>query len=218
MKLNKMLALALSGVMAVSMLAGCSGAPSNGEEGDKEQPTTSNAVAVMNDAQDDVTFSSNPANDSALSAVVADAKTTDISGANSDYTAVQVKSTNKENQGAKLYTKLSVKLDTLSEDPTWNVFNQDLSVGKKTITNLYMVKADGLSEEQAVKIVAKAMNTDNYQDSKNVANGTDLEAEYEGSVSVEKVTKTNEAGDTYNAYLILVSVTQTVNETKATIA
>ena len=54
MKLNKMLALALSGVMAVSMLAGCSGAPSNGEEGDKEQPVVDTTIAgVFNDKLED---------------------------------------------------------------------------------------------------------------------------------------------------------------------
>lgn len=53
MKLNKMLALALSGVMAVSMLAGCSGAPSNGEEG-QEQPVVDTTIAgVFNDKLED---------------------------------------------------------------------------------------------------------------------------------------------------------------------
>ena len=50
MKLNKVLALALSGVMAVSMLAGCSGAPVNGEqEGEQEGP-----IAVEGDISDGV--------------------------------------------------------------------------------------------------------------------------------------------------------------------
>lgn len=54
MKLNKMLALALSGVMAVSMLAGCSGAPSNGEEGKPEEPVADTTIAgVFNDKLED---------------------------------------------------------------------------------------------------------------------------------------------------------------------
>ena len=57
MKLNKMLALALSGVMAVSMLAGCSGAPSNGEEGQEQPPVAATgAAAVLNDGQDVIDF------------------------------------------------------------------------------------------------------------------------------------------------------------------
>ena len=38
MKLNKVLALALSGVMAVSMLAGCSNNSGNGGQNGGEQP------------------------------------------------------------------------------------------------------------------------------------------------------------------------------------
>ena len=50
MKLNKVLALALSGVMAVSMLAGCSGAPVNGEqEGEQGE-----VVVDANDISDGV--------------------------------------------------------------------------------------------------------------------------------------------------------------------
>ena len=63
MKLNKVLALALSGVMAVSMLAGCSGNPGNGgQEGEGEQtPATIQVAADLNkaiseDTQKKVTF------------------------------------------------------------------------------------------------------------------------------------------------------------------
>ena len=45
MKLNKVMALALSGLMAVSMLAGCSSDPSNGDGGNTEvTPPASDAV------------------------------------------------------------------------------------------------------------------------------------------------------------------------------
>ena len=51
MKLNKVLALALSGVMAVSMLAGCSGNPGNGGQGGEEEqtPATIQIAADVND-------------------------------------------------------------------------------------------------------------------------------------------------------------------------
>ena len=53
MKLNKILALALSGVMAVSMLAGCSGNSGNGgQEGEEQVPGTTNAATVLNDTWD----------------------------------------------------------------------------------------------------------------------------------------------------------------------
>ena len=53
MKLNKVLALALSGVMAVSMLAGCSGNSGNGGQNGGEQPPVDDTTiaSVLNDEQ-----------------------------------------------------------------------------------------------------------------------------------------------------------------------
>ena len=54
MKLNKVLALALSGVMAVSMLAGCSGNPGNGGQEGEQPPVADTTIAsVLNDEQKD---------------------------------------------------------------------------------------------------------------------------------------------------------------------
>ena len=54
MKLNKVLALALSGVMAVSMLAGCSNNSGNGgQNGEGEQVPATGIVAVTNEEQKD---------------------------------------------------------------------------------------------------------------------------------------------------------------------
>ena len=61
MKLNKVLALALSGVMAVSMLAGCSNNSGNGGQNGEEQPPVvdTTIAGAVNDKLDDdsvVTF------------------------------------------------------------------------------------------------------------------------------------------------------------------
>ena len=54
MKLNKVLALALSGVMAVSMLAGCSNNSGNGGQEGEQPPVADNTIAsVLNDEQKD---------------------------------------------------------------------------------------------------------------------------------------------------------------------
>ena len=55
MKLNKVLALALSGVMAVSMLAGCSGNSGNGGQNGEEQPPVADTTiaGVLNDKMSD---------------------------------------------------------------------------------------------------------------------------------------------------------------------
>ena len=71
MKLNKVLALALSGIMAVSMLAGCS----NNTNGDKDEqvPATGVVAAVNNGQTGDVkvTFTADATLDSQLSKAVA---------------------------------------------------------------------------------------------------------------------------------------------------
>ncbi|OUN40070.1 hypothetical protein B5G28_02880 [Faecalibacterium sp. An77] len=70
MKLNKVLALALSGVMAVSMLAGCS----NNTNGDKDEqvPATGVVAAVNNGQTGDVkvTFTADATLDSQLSKAI----------------------------------------------------------------------------------------------------------------------------------------------------
>ena len=75
MKLKKIASLALAGVMAVSMLAGCSGNGSNGDNSNGGntvvEPGTSSIVTAFNDGQDKdnkvkVTFSSDASLDAAL--------------------------------------------------------------------------------------------------------------------------------------------------------
>ena len=75
MKLKKIASLALAGVMAVSMLAGCSGNDSNGDNNNGGntvvEPSTSSIVTAFNDGQDEdnkvkVTFSSDASLDAAL--------------------------------------------------------------------------------------------------------------------------------------------------------
>ena len=48
MKLNKVLALALSGVMAVSMLAGCSNNSGNGGQNGEEQCPATSLLLLLN--------------------------------------------------------------------------------------------------------------------------------------------------------------------------
>ena len=71
MKLKKLMALALSGVLAVSMLAGCSDAPVDDNQGDGNQVVnTSPVVSALNDAQDKVEFTADSYLTSAINQVV----------------------------------------------------------------------------------------------------------------------------------------------------
>ena len=67
MKLKKIVSLMLAGVMAVSMLAGCSGKGTTGGDDDKgEVVNTSSLVTAVNNAQEKVNFTAN----SSLTSVV----------------------------------------------------------------------------------------------------------------------------------------------------
>ena len=74
MKLKKLMALAMSGVLAVSMLAGCSDAPVDDNQGDDGQGTvqTSPIVSAVNDAQDKIDFTTDNSLTSALKMAVAE--------------------------------------------------------------------------------------------------------------------------------------------------
>ena len=204
MKLNKVLALALSGVMAVSMLAGCS--TDGKDDGNTEvTPPTSNAVSVMNDAQSLVKFEANADLDAALAAAAKKAEHKTVSGA-------PLTLTNSQNDSDAVYKELVKKLP-VGEVGGNVVFNSDSADAGKTLTKtaLYMVEADGLTEKAALEQIATVMKADkSYYPELVVENRTDYhKASYTGSVSVVTVT-TADGGNTATAYYIAVSVTQSV--------
>ena len=200
MKLNKVMALALSGLMAVSMLAGCSNGTPNGEENNEGQNTTTNAVSVMNEAQDTVEFAVNSNFEAVLNAAKAkvaygDIKslTFDVQGSGNDsvYKAMDDKLANAEGLTTD---KLVFKAPAHAGDVT-------------TKTVIYKVESDGLSEEAALKAVAKEMDMDKYPTVVTIRPSS-YEANYTGSVSIVNVTA-SDAGETASAYYIAVQVTQT---------
>ena len=204
MKLNKVLALALSGVMAVSMLAGCS--TDGKDDGNTEvTPPTSNAVSVMNDAQSLVKFEANADLDAALAAAAKKAEHKTVSGA-------PLTLTNSQNDSDAVYKELVKKLP-VGEVGGGVVFDSNSAEAGKTLTKtaLYMVEADGLTEKAALEQIATVMKADkSYYPELVVENRTDYhKASYTGSVSVVTVT-TADGGNTATAYYIAVSVTQSV--------
>ncbi len=110
MKLNKVLALALSGVMAVSMLAGCS--ENGGASSEPTEPTgTDNAATVLNDAWDEdekviVNFTYSNSVETALERIV------EVNG--DTYTANKTWAVNAEQDLARV-----LGVDHI----TWNEFN-----------------------------------------------------------------------------------------------
>ena len=79
MKLKKLMALAMSGVLAVSMFAGCAEKTGDTTEGDNNGVvSTSPVVSAVNDAQDKIDFTSDNSLTNALKKVVAEVGAKDI--------------------------------------------------------------------------------------------------------------------------------------------
>ena len=205
MKLNKILALALSGVMAVSMLAGCS--TDGKDEGNTQvTPPASNAVSVMNDAQSKVKFEANADLDAALAAAAKKAEHKTVSTA-------PLKMTTSQNNNDAVYNELVKKLPVgeVGGNVVFDSANGSADAGKTlTKTALYMIEADGLTEKAALEQIAASMKADkSYYPELVTKQNKYYKASYTGSVSVVTVT-TADGGNTATAYYIAVSVTQSV--------
>ena len=205
MKLNKVLALALSGVMAVSMLAGCKGGSANGEQDDVVvTPTASNAVTIMNNLQSRVDFDADTTLDGVLAAAVDGVLSKDIKDAPAG--KVEIIGSSKEvyksfkNKLPGAYNLNNSKIDEFNTRPD----------DKKdtTVTVLYWIKADKLTEENVLTLVAQDMNTSNYKEWSAETDNKYYVIDYTGAVSVVKASATAEDGTAYNTYVVAVSVTQ----------
>ena len=205
MKLNKVLALALSGVMAVSMLAGCKGGSANGEQDDVVvTPTASNAVTIMNNLQSRVDFDADTTLDGVLAAAVDGVLSKDIKDAPAG--KVEIIGSSKEvcksfkNKLPGAYNLNYSKIDEFNTRPN----------AKKdtTVTVLYWIKADKLTEENVLTLVAQDMNTSDYKEWSAETNDKYYVIDYTGAVSVVKASATAEDGTAYNTYVVAVSVTQ----------
>ena len=214
MKLNKMLALALSGVMAVSMLAGCSGAPSNGEEGDKEQQVVvSDAAATLNKMQKVVDFDGSSTLDNYMKAVET-LKPSQVKLLTEGDYASDVDGLSVTGNTVTAIKKVMSYVDAQNVAADFNAFNSADAENKDDVTKtvFYAVKADDiLSIEHLMTKLEDKLGVDNFKSYVGV-NDDEFAVDYAGSVSVVKVSKTDEDNKTYNAYVIGVSITRTVGD------
>ena len=219
MKLKKIASLMLAGVMAVSMLAGCSGKDTDDKnDGNTEvKPTTSNAVSVMNDAQSAVKFEANPDFDAALAAAAKKAEHAKV--AQAGFNAVKV-------ENDPVYDELEKKLDVdagliaKNDDIFFNTSSDGATKGgtSATLTGLWKVEADGLTEKAALEQIANDMKgkldangtkAEKYPETVTLTDNNTYAATYTGNVSIVTV-NTSDKGETATAYYIAVSVTQTL--------
>ena len=218
MKLKKIASLMLAGVMAVSMLAGCSTKSNEEENGGNTEvkPTISNAVTVMNDAQSAVKFEANADFDAALAAAAKKAEHAKVAQATYSVTPVQ---------DDPVYTELEKKLDVdaglikKTDDIFFNYTTESAKKGgtSATLTGLWRVEADGLTEKAALEQIANSMKgkvqtgnskNDKYPETVTLDSKT-YAATYTGNVSIVTV-NTSDKGESATAYYIAVSVTQTL--------
>ena len=208
MKLKKIASLMLAGLMAVSMLAGCSGAPSNGEEGDKEQTVvTSDAATILNNYQDAIDFKVSNEQMNNLTAAVKEAKYTDVKDAKWSFATGAVYNYLSEN--------LPGKAGLVAKVGDANFANKKGE--SDSVTLIWMEDADKLSQDYVLTEVAQSLAKNLDCDTVVTDGGKQYSASYTGEIAISKVTKTDENGENAaSAYYVLVTVTQTVGKTVLT--
>ena len=219
MKLNKILALALSGVMAVSMLAGCSGNSGNGgQEGEGEQTVvTTDAAEVLNKIQSVVKFD----DDATLNGYMAPVETLKPSVVEklSDNNSVTALKKNSDAAvkaiQAKMVQEDANKVKDEFDFNTTKGITYNKNTDDVTETVFYAVNADKvISIEHLMTELSGQLNTNDFK-TKVTITGNDAGtyvASYTGAVSIKKATGTDEDGKTYNAYVVAVSITRTLGD------
>ena len=198
MKLKKIVSLALAGVMAVSMLAGCANNGGNGGNDSGKEPVTQ--PAAFNDAQSStnkakVVFSNDASLDAAL------AKAVKINGQGADEYAVE--------SDVRYITGI------LNTGLWIEETNTDKSVdgATATVSDCFVINsANAWTEEAAINMAAEkadeyiaALIDTTYEKGVTEADETYYDYSYTGKVSMVKVDNTTGTTDYYFFY----AVTQT---------
>lgn len=204
MKLNKVLALALSGVMAVSMLAGCSGNSGNGGQNGEEQVPATGIVAAVNNGQDadndvKINFTADTTLDSQLTRALA--------AAGEDATQGDVRS--------KLVDMItdSIAIDGSTVAARLNPHTGDIDDNGEQIVGVAVkVCSDNFAETAAqnevVEYVNKLLDGLKVDRSTGKTVGDDYAAyNYSGNVSMTQVTKLDGTTRYYAAIVITVDCT-----------
>ena len=212
MKLKKIASLALAGVMAVSMLAGCSGKGSDGNNSEVVVPSASSIVKAVNDGQKatnkvKVNFTSDSELDAALKRIA------DTYGISVDESKIE----------AALENLVDLKSEgTFMTKNDRYVDNKD-DKGKTFVKVVIESYEAGNSEEYVLNKAAEAVNNevaglytisdDGDNDGKPNVNGDDkyYSYSYEGTVGMISA---KQVGGNTNYYVVYV-IEQTITEKTA---
>lgn len=217
MKLKKFAALALAGMMAVSMLAACSDKTTTGEEEDNQIVATSDAVTYANDAlsasmKEHATFKANPTLDGWVKDIATNTdnlSADQIKTAYKDYTSVTFTSNDAQNT---LRTKLKGKL--MDSNVIWGEFNSVFTSAPKNkdsqCSSLVYVLSGVLDEKSAVQMAVKSATNDAATKLPLEIENNKYTCEYSPEISALRVTNESLTGE--SAWVVAIVVTQTVTE------
>ena len=210
MKLKKIASLALAGIMAVSMLAGCSTTGDTGDNDDTVIVPVTGVVEYANDAldklEDDLSFAGNSWLDSKLN---------DLATSVGNLPAGEIEDAYNDNTAnAATYKTLQEKLKSaLIEDGKIVVLSHDFNknptdTNSRTWADVYLVSGR-MDQESAIKAVIAQVET-TLDDTKVVAevkiDKTTYSCEYAGEISALKVTNKSLTGE--SAWVVAVVVEQ----------
>ena len=214
MKLKKIASLALAGIMAVSMLAGCKDGSGDDTPVVPETPTVSGIADAANGERTDymknsmkLSFAESTALSDALKAAVgSEYKTADIKDALDDtkYGNADFQDTGA---GVKVATKVYESLTGTSANDSDFSELKTLTVGTKKSVAVYAV-GGRYDADDAAALVSKSLGQYNMNASGMPITGTNLKADYTANIAAVKATSAEDAS--LSIWVVAVEVTQTV--------
>ena len=217
MKLKKFAALALAGMMAVSMLAACSDKTTTGEEEDNQIVATSDAVTYANDAlsasmKEHATFKANPTLDGWVKDIATNTDNLSAINIATAYTdGTEVNATTVKSFQNVVRDKLKEKLKDSNEiyvDWSDTCFNDAPADESSQCSSSIYVLSGILDEKSAVQMAVKACA--GYNKFPLEIENNKYTCEYSPEISALRVTNESLTGE--SAWVVAIVVTQTVTE------
>ena len=235
MKLKKIASLALAGVMAVSMLAGCGTqepAPNPGEGEGQGTVTTTGFSATLEDAvdtkRDDITFADNAADQAALEKVVAGLSTETVEAIAKNWIVPTDLTSSTRKDAVEAAANIKTELNVSTHDVSYQMFKGCMpwfakaehheinSVGIRT--GVVYAFNGGVNTSYALNTIAEAVADvveAAPESSTDTANGTAWDYTYTVSASVvTRDQQSNYTGVNNNTTFVLVTLTRTVTNAK----
>ena len=212
MKLKKFAALALAGMMAVSMLAACSDKTTTGEEEDNQIVATSDAVTYANDAlsasmKEHATFKANPTLDGWVKDIATDTSVFNATDIAHTYNNLFDAATgNNRLHQQDMREELTKKLQDSNVLVTSDFNTVPADKASQCRSWLYTVSGS-LDEKAAVQMAVKTVSGVDFP---LTIENNKYTCEYSPEISALRVTNESLTGE--SAWVVAIVVTQTVTE------